>query len=172
MLFKISNLSTWKAGLFKIIQVYPEKSEFRVLFEEIVDELLETLNKSFSTIDLLLSGKQREIQRLTKLANWIHTSIQTYTDFFPSNAFEEFDFSQYSGSECKYELSIKKLAGETFLKYLILEMENMKYNTLKGEYEISEILDLYRVIRLLYSFSEKHNLKYFYFYLEFQSTFL
>src|SRR5689334_8783669 len=60
-------------------------------------------------------------------------------------------------------VNIHDLAAETYLKYFILEMENMRLNPI-GDYAISDMLDLYQIVRLLHELCHRSALPYVVFF--------
>ncbi|KAI8826699.1 uncharacterized protein EV422DRAFT_7044 [Fimicolochytrium jonesii] len=111
--------------------------------EELVrEELLEAINARYRACSERVASLPREIIRLTISVKAVNSDITNYRLYFRDPIFE---------------LNIVLIAAETCLKYFLLEMENMRFS-LKDDFAIGEMLDLYQAVKLLKDVSEESEL--------------
>ncbi|KAJ3082666.1 hypothetical protein HK102_001525 [Quaeritorhiza haematococci] len=121
-------------------------SKMGKLEDQIREELLEAMTARYQLLNnrVYTARVEREIQKMTLLVKAINIEVNKYQQHYPDPIL---------GS-----IYLKPIAAETCLKYFILEMENLRYGSLMGDYEIREILELYQVVRLLYDMCEETQL--------------
>ncbi|KAJ3057271.1 hypothetical protein HK097_009930 [Rhizophlyctis rosea] len=122
----------------------PQLAGMDNLVDSVREVLLEALNERYrSDSNRVAQAFDREILRLTTLVKAVNQQLNKYRLFFKDPLFGR--------------VSVGFVAAETYIKYFFAEMENMKYS-LEGDWNVGEMLELYRTVRLLRDLCEESDL--------------
>lgn len=157
MLSEISNLS----GLLKISTSQKQIETPGKIRQEILHKLSCAVVVRFDFLTTIASRKAgvTDLKRLTLLSKLVNEDINKFEIYYPTPILKDLDVGGPQQQQQQQQpvrdssVRIKNIATDTFLKYIILEMENIKHGGLSS-YQINETLDLYKAIRLLYEICE------------------